>query len=64
MTWQRLRTVVELNVDSVKKANPKTLGPIDTRPHYVRLSLSVSLPACYYNRIWYSTRWNSFAIST
>ncbi len=37
LLWARLKLVFELNIDSVKKLNPKSLGTLDTRPHYVRI---------------------------
>jgi hypothetical protein len=36
MLWARLKVVFDLNIDSLKKLNPKQLGTLDTRPHYVR----------------------------
>ena len=35
MLWARLKVVFDLNVESLKKLNPKQLGTLDTRPHYV-----------------------------
>jgi hypothetical protein len=37
LLWPRVKSLVDLNVDSVKKCAeaPRSLGSIDTRPHYV-----------------------------
>lgn len=35
LSWPRFTYVVELNVDSVRSTDPKKLGVIDIRPHYV-----------------------------
>ncbi|KAL5483835.1 hypothetical protein EMCRGX_G020250 [Ephydatia muelleri] len=33
--WPRLKYILELNIDSVKRTDPRRLGHIDTRPHYI-----------------------------
>lgn len=35
LLWPRFKQVFDLNLKSVKTANPKKLGPIDLSPHYV-----------------------------
>ena len=41
--WPRFRRILELNIASVRDTNPSRLGNIDTRPHYVCLSLCSTL---------------------
>jgi vacuolar protein sorting-associated protein 52 len=35
LLWPRFKQVFDLNLKSVKSANPRKLGPIDLSPHYV-----------------------------
>ena len=36
LLWPRFKHILNLNVASVREADPSKLGHIDTRPHYVR----------------------------
>lgn len=33
--WPRLKYILEQNIDSVKRTDPRRMGHIDTRPHYI-----------------------------
>ena len=35
LLWPRFKQIFDMNLKSVKNANPKKLGPVDLSPHYV-----------------------------
>lgn len=41
--WPRFRHILNLNVASVRDADPHKLGHIDTRPHYVSISGTIAI---------------------